>query len=132
MNTDQLKTNLDEAKHRAAAKYDELKDKAQYQAAQASDKSKEEYYHAKHEMREGMQDLKDKARGNQWHQRAPVSDASLEWGKGCVSGSARWEVNGKEILIQEPFISRRLKAFKLLRSVQLTFMHFYLRLNPSL
>jgi hypothetical protein len=31
--SDQAKTNLDEAKHRAAASYDEMKDKVQYASA---------------------------------------------------------------------------------------------------
>lgn len=59
---DQAKLNADEAKHRAAAKMDEVQDKVNYQAAQASDKAKENYYAASQAVREGVQDIKDKAR----------------------------------------------------------------------
>jgi hypothetical protein len=44
MNTDQLKTNLDEVKHNAAAKIDEVKDKMMYTQDQTSDKMKEKFY----------------------------------------------------------------------------------------
>lgn len=62
MNTDQTKTNLEEAKDFVAAKADELKDKVQYAADQTSDKAKETFYAGRQDVRAGVQDVKDKAR----------------------------------------------------------------------
>ncbi len=60
--SDQLKTNVDEAKNRAGAAWDEAKDKAQFAKDQASDKMNEKYYAGKQVVREGAQEVKDKAR----------------------------------------------------------------------
>jgi hypothetical protein len=62
MNTDQLKTNLDEVKNKAAETWDQAKDKVQFANEQVTDRSKELYYGKKADLNKNVQDVKDQLR----------------------------------------------------------------------